>query len=419
MRFSLTIDKIGSSGDGIGQYDGKLVFVPFALPEEDVIVEKVKENKNGITARLVSIEKESPERISPVCKHFTQCGGCQAQHMSRNLYTQWMKDKVLKPLSGHGLDTSTVSAPIITKERTRRRLALRARKTEKGVIVGFNARESHTIVDIQECIVAEDDLVKLFDPLRDALHRILPKAGKAEIHLTNTKTGVDILFKASVSLSLADREVLTDFAEKYDIAAIHWLADDFLDPVLISREPLIDIDGTNVPIQPGGFIQASEEGQKLLIDQVREWASSSRRVADLFSGIGTFTFALAKKAQVLAAEGNAEAMNCLVAARNASSHLKQIITRKRDLFIKPLMPEELNQFDTVVIDPPRAGAKEQVDRISSSDICRVISVSCNPNTFARDAELLNKSGFKVEKIIPVDQFLYSQHIEIIALIVKK
>ncbi len=419
MRFSLKITKLGSSGDGIGMHEGKLVFVPFALPSEDVIVERVKENKNGITARLIEISEASPDRVAPVCQHYTKCGGCQAQHMSAKLYHSWMRDKVVKPLAQHALDTSVVSAPVITPLKTRRRVTLKARKTEKGVIFGFNARESHTIVNIIECPVTRDDIVRLFYPIRDVLAKILPKAGKAEIHITITKTGSSLVFKSEARLSLSDREVLSTFAERYDVAAIHWLEDDFPDPVLIRREPLIDIKGVNVPLQPGGFVQASEEGQKLLIDQALEWIPDAKRVADLFAGIGTFTFALATNSQVLAAEGNEDAMAALIKARNITPNLKQIITRKRDLFIKPLTAEELSRFDAIIIDPPRAGARAQVEQISASDVKQILSVSCNPNTFARDTEILTKNGYSLKKIVPIDQFLYSEHIEIIALIHKK
>jgi 23S rRNA (uracil1939-C5)-methyltransferase len=419
MRFSLKINKLGSSGDGIGMHKGKLVFVPFALPGEDVVVERVKENKNGITAKLIDVSEASPDRVTPVCQHFTKCGGCQGQHMSAKLYHNWMKDKVVKPLAQHALDTSMVSAPIITPLRTRRRVTLKARKTEKGLVLGFNARQSHTIVNIIECPVTRDDIVRLFDPIRDVLIKILPKAAKAEIHITITKTGNSLVFKSKAGLSLSDREILSTFAEKYDVAAIHWFEDDFPDPVLIRREPLIDIEGVNVPLQPGGFVQASEEGQKLLIDQVLEWIPDAKRVADLFSGIGTFTFALATSAQVLAAEGNPEAIASLIKARNITPNLKQIITRKRDLFIKPLTAEELSRFDAIIIDPPRAGSRAQVEQIATSSVRQLISVSCNPNTFARDIEILTKNGYTLKKIVPIDQFLYSEHIEIIALIHKR
>lgn len=415
--FSLTIEKLGAQGDGIGNHDGQPVFVPLTVPGDDVTVSVKEKKRGGIYAELVSIDKPSALRGEPVCQHFGSCGGCQLQHLNDALYQNWIKERLLMALSQHGLDDVPVSSPVITSVGSRRRVALKALKTAAGVLIGFSEKNSHRVIDIQECAVTLPVITALLPHLRTLLADLLPKRGLGTLHITQTAVGLDVLIDAMAKLDLAARERLVAFANQHDLAALHWQNDSFLDPIAIRREPVMRFGGVNVPLPPASFVQASTEGENALVQAVVAACEGYGRVADLFCGLGTFTFPLAEAHQVLAVEGAKGALDSLESGRNASQRmgpkLKQIVSKHRDLFRRPLTPKELEGFDVVVIDPPRAGAVEQMKNIASSHVKRVVAVSCNPNTFARDARLLVDGGFVFESLLPVDQFLWSSHLELV------
>jgi len=241
----------------------------------------------------------------------------------------------------------------------------------------------------------------------------------ADVHITLTATGLDLLIDAPMELDLSARELFVAFANKHDVAAIHWRDQGFLDPVIIRREPMMNLSDVRVPLAPAAFIQATAEGEAALVQEVIAACEGYGRVADLFCGVGTFTFPLAKRHQILAVEGAKQALLALQAGANQATGLKQIIAKHRDLYRRPLTPKELSAFDAVVFDPPRAGAKEQVAELAQSTVKRIVAVSCNPNTFSRDARTLVDGGYVLEKAIPVDQFLWSPHLELVGIFTRK
>lgn len=411
--FELPINALGAQGDGVGERDGTPVFVPGSMPGDLVKAAARETRRNGIYADLVDIIEESPDRQPAPCQHFGACGGCQLQFMREDVYAGWVKDRMAMALAHHGFDAALVRDPVITPAETRRRVALKALKVASGVVLGFNQRQSHQIVDVKACPVTRRELTSLFAPLRELLASLLDQRMAATVHLTLTASGVDMLVDAPKQLDLPAREALVAFANDHDIASLHWQDQGFLDPVAIRREPVMNLSGYRVPLPPASFIQASEEGEAALVGAVVEACAGYGRVADLFSGIGTFTFPLAKDHQVLAAEGAKAALDALQAGANIAAGLKQVIVKHRDLFRRPLSAKELEIFDAVVFDPPRAGAKEQVAELAKSSVKRIVGVSCNPNTFSRDARTLADGGYQLEYVLPVDQFLWSPHMELV------
>lgn len=416
-RFSITIDSLGARGDGIGELNSKPVYVPFALPGEQVTIRVREERKSGIYGELVEVDKPSAERQVPPCPHFAKCGGCDLQHLNDSRYARWVRDRALFALTQQGLSDVPVDEPVIASAASRRRVALKALKTAGGMILGFNQRGSHQIVDLESCAVMLPKFEALLEPLRAMLAKTLPAAKLATVHLTDTDSGIDMLVDAPDELTLDAREQLVTFAQTHDVAAIHWNINGFLDPVCVRREPTMIFAGVRVPFAPASFIQASQHCEKAMTEHVLRSCEGSGRVADLFCGLGTFSFPLAQSHQVLAVEGARDALSALEAGRNMGRQdgppLKQIVTRHRDLFRRPLTPKELDGFDAVVIDPPRAGALAQMQQLSQSQVQRIVSISCNPNTFARDARILVDGGYTFERLTPIDQFLWSSHLEVI------
>lgn len=416
-QLSVTIHSLGARGDGLADADGIPVYVPDALPGEAVTVEVTERRKNGIHARLVSVDQASEHRQTPRCAHYQACGGCQLQHLDENLYRRWVRDRASFALSQHGFSNVVVSEPFITPPASRRRLAMKAVRTTAGVVLGFSEGGSHRVVNIEACPVAKPELQTLFAPLRQLLASVLSGGQMATLHLVVTDSGIDLLIEGPKELGLAERELCVAFADDHDIAAFHWQVEGFLDPLAIRREPIMNFAGAKVPVPPAAFMQATEESQKALTGAVVEACHGSKRVADLFCGLGTFTFPLARAHQVLAVEGARDALRALEAGRNGAQRqgvvFKQIVTRHRDLFRRPLAAEELIGFDAVVVDPPRAGAQAQMAELARSDVPKIVSVSCNPNTFARDARLLANGGYRLVSLLPVDQFLWSSHLELV------
>ncbi|MEX0298342.1 MAG: class I SAM-dependent RNA methyltransferase, partial [Kordiimonas sp.] len=288
----------------------------------------------------------------------------------------------------------------------------------KSVVLGFTKKQSHQIVDIKDCPVTRAEITDLIKPLRSILVNILPNRMQVELHITVTATGIDLLIDAPLELDLKARELLVEFANKYDVAAIHFRDQGFLDPVVIRRTPMMALSCVKAPLSPAAFVQASEEGEKALVREVLKACRGSKRVADLFCGMGTFTFPLAQEYQVLAVEGSKQALDALRAGANQASGLKQIVAKHRDLYRRPMTAKELSAFDAVVFDPPRAGAKEQAQELAQSNVSKVIAVSCNPNTFSRDARFLADGGYQLNRVVPVDQFLWSPHLELVGIFSK-
>ncbi|MDO6415124.1 class I SAM-dependent RNA methyltransferase [Sphingomonas sp. BIUV-7] len=353
-----------------------------------------------------------PHHQIPPCRHFPKCGGCQLQHIDDETFSAFLVDRVAGALRSQGLALPEIRTPHLSPPRTRRRASLRAERIGHRIVLGFNEEASHRIVDMMECHVLAPDLFALIAPLRALLGTMLDRKKGAEVRLTRADQGIDLLLTGVTADGLAASEAITEFAQTHKIARL--ALDDGFGPQ--SRwEPdaaTVTLGGVAVPLPINGFLQATPDGEAALVEGVMDIVGGAGTVADLFAGLGTFALPLSAQAKVLAAEGARDPVLALkLAAARAG---RQIVADHRDLFRRPYMAKELSRFDAVVLDPPRAGAKEQMGELAQADLSRIAYVSCNPATFARDAAMLAASGWRIDWIRPIGQFRWSTHVELVA-----
>jgi 23S rRNA (uracil1939-C5)-methyltransferase len=345
-----------------------------------------------------------PHHQEPPCRHFPECGGCQLQHADDEAYRGYLVSRVEGALAQHDLSTE-IREPHLSPPRTRRRATLRALRVGQGVVVGFNAEKSHRIVDMRECHILRPELFALVEPLRALLTSLLQPKRSAEVQLTLIDQGPDVLIKGIEAKGLAAVEQLTSFASANGLARLGINQGLGAETLYEPQAATVTLSGVPVGFPQGGFLQATADGEAALIDAVRRAVGASEEVADLFAGIGTF--ALAVKTSY-AAEASRDATASL------SRAAPQMKVEHRDLYRRPLDASELRRFDAVVLDPPRAGAADQVQALAASSVTRIAYVSCNPATFARDAKALIDAGYTLEWVRPVGQFRWSTHVELAA-----
>jgi 23S rRNA (uracil1939-C5)-methyltransferase len=382
------IVRIAARGDGVTP-SGR--HVPFGVPG-DILLD--------------SGELEpGPHHQAPPCRHFPECGGCQLQHVDDDAYRGYLVSRIATALDQQEL-SAEVREPHLSPPRSRRRASLRALRAGQSAVIGFNAARSHRVVDMRENYILRPELLALIDPLRRLLTALLEPKRTAEVHLTLADQGVDLLLKGVEADGLAAAEALTAFCDDHRLARLSLDRGLGAETVFEPEPATVTLSGTPVALPVGAFLQATEDGEAALVKAVREAVGSANPVADLFAGLGTF--ALALEGPVYAAE----------ASRDAGLALKRAAPRiavdHRDLYRRPLDAAELARFAAVVLDPPRAGAAEQVAALAVSSVARVVYVSCNPATFARDAKALADGGFRLDWVWPVGQFRWSTHIEVAA-----
>lgn len=377
MTAAETVVRLGARGDGVTQ-DGR--FVPLSAPGDQV-------QPDGT---LVA----GAHHQAPPCRHFPRCGGCQLQHVDDAAYAVFLKDRIAEALTVQGVASPDILEPHLSPPRSRRRAALKA----AGGLIGFNEEASHRIVDMRECHVLRPELFALVAPLRRLIN------GRVGIVMTLADQGVDLLLEGVSVEGLEAVEAMTGFAREHLLARL--AVDDGYGPqTLLEPEPVtVRLSGTPVALPHGAFLQATVDGEAALVAAVRKTVGDAQIVADLFAGLGTFALALTGK--VYAAEGARDTALALKAAGRG------LFVEHRDLFRRPLDTAELNRFEAVVLDPPRAGAKEQIPLLAASRVPRIAYVSCNPNSFARDAKVLTKAGYRLDWVQPVGQFRWSTHVEL-------
>ncbi len=345
---------------------------------------------------------EGPGHRIPPCRHFPECGGCQLQHLADAAFADYCTSRIVGALAQHGLRTE-LRAPHLSPPRTRRRASLRALKAKGQVLIGFNSAGSNQIVDMRECHVLDPRLFALIAPLRTLFATMLaPKRG-AEIQLTLTDQGIDVALKGASPEGLDAVEALTAFCERHALARLTIDEGYGPEPRYEPGPVTIALSGHRVGFPSGAFLQATADGEAALVEAVKEAVGEARRPIDLFAGLGTF--ALALNGEVTAAEAARDAVLALMATRRAT-------VVHRDLYRSPYAAAEFAVHDAIVLDPPRSGAIEQVKQIAASTVPRIAYVSCNPATFARDAELLVAGGYTLDWVKPVGQFRWSTHVEL-------
>lgn len=408
MSEHLTIDRLGMQGDGVTDTAHGPVFVPYALPGEKVVA--VVERGRG---RMVSMAEPSPLRVEPACRHFGTCGGCAIQHLDTEAYCAWKRDIVVQALRGRGIEAE-VAALLPCEPHTRRRAALTARRVEAGMLLGFNRASSAEIVPIEECPVLVAPIVAAFERLKGLAKLVCATPLPFHVAVTSTASGLDIAVTGSGKLSDETRRAAARFVIEQGFARLAVEGEVVIEP----RKPLVSFDGIAVAPPPGGFLQATEKVEHAMAAMVGDHLARAKRIADLFSGCGSFTLRFARKAEVHAVEGDAAALAALDKAFRGAPGLKPVSVERRDLFRRPLTAKELARFDGLVFDPPRAGAEEQAKQIARSEVPFVAAVSCNPATLARDLRILIDGGYRLRSVTPMDQFLWSPHVEAVALLEK-
>jgi 23S rRNA (uracil1939-C5)-methyltransferase len=404
------VGALGAQGDGIA---GPL-YVPFTVPGDLARVLPGAPRGEGRTATLIEVIEPGPHRTSPVCRHFGVCGGCALQHLDAVLYAGFKHDQVARALAHHGLGEVPVAAPMIVPRGARRRIRLTARRAGSRVLLGYLERGSHRLVDVAECPVAAPPIVGLLPPLRALVGELLGARDTLHATATATLTGVDLLLAGDRRPGLHQLQRLAAFAEAQDLARVSWETREGVEPVAVRRSAVVRFGGVEVALPPGAFLQAAVEAEAWMIDIARRATAGVGRIVDLFSGCGTFAAALAGQARVAAFEADAALVEAARAGLNRATGLRPVTVARRDLFREPLTPRELAPFGAAVIDPPRAGARAQSEMLAASAVPVLVAFSCNPATFARDARILVDGGYVLEQVTPIDQFLWSSHVELAA-----
>jgi len=400
-----TIIRLGHHGDGIA--DGPL-YAAITLPGE--VVTGVLD---GQTLRDVRIVTSSDDRVSAPCRHFKSCGGCQLQHASDEFVANWKLDVVRNALDAHGLET--VFRPIITSPaQSRRRATFAAKRTKNGAMAGFHGRASDVVIEVPDCQLLQPEVLAAL-PIAQQL-AIVGTSRKAAlaVTVTSSKYGLDVAVQNGKPLDGPLQQELAQLCDQLGLARLSWDGD-----VIAMRNPPYQQFGkAQVTPPPGAFLQATHHGEAVLLRAVKEAVGDADRIADLFAGCGTFALPLAENARVHAVESEAEMLTALDHGWRMAEGLKPVTTETRDLFRRPMLPDELAKTDAVVLDPPRAGAERQVAELIKAAVPRIAYVSCNPVTFARDAHAMVEAGYVLNWVQVVDQFRWSSHVELAACLSK-
>lgn len=414
----LAVEGVGARGDGIALHGGRPVYLPFAAPGDRVRAVLGSRRGEGRTARVIEV-LASGARLAPVCPHFGSCGGCALQHLPVNVYAAAKEGRIRAALAQHGVVPDEIAPLRRLAPGTRRRARVAIRRTrdpDAPALVGFNIRTSHQVVDMRDCAVLHPALVALVAPLRDLAPALCPPGSAGAATATAAETGVDLLLDLAVPPGLPELEKLAHFAEAQDLARLAWRGPGETEavPLALRRPVRVTFAGITVELPAEAFLQASAEADAVLTRAVVEELGAARRIADLYAGVGTFTFALAQRAAVHAVEDSGPAVAALAAAAVRAGLGGRVTAERRDLDVGPLLPSELARYDAVLLDPPRAGARAQSAALAASAVPCVIAVSCNPATFARDARSLVDGGYRLRRVEPIDQFVWSPHVELVA-----
>ncbi len=412
---TITIDRLGAQGDGIANGKDGPVYVPFTLPGETVAIARVKSQ-----GTVMSIASASTDRQEPPCRHFGPdgvngtCGGCTLQHMADVPYRAFKRQLVIDALKSKGL-TPEVGEIVAAHPGERRRVVFAARKTEKDMLVGFNQAESHHIVAIEECPISSAGIISRLPAIKAVGAAVATNADVFRIAVLETLSGLDLAIEGVKKLSDQQRRKTVEV-----ILGLRGIARVSLDGEILIEpaKPVVEFGGIKVSPPAGGFTQATKPAEEAMAELVLAHVGKAKRITDLFAGAGTFSLQLARIGRVHAVEGDGKAIAALDHAARNTQGLKPVTVEKRDLFRRPLMTSELKVFDAVVFDPPRAGAEFQCKELARSIVKKVVAVSCNPLTLARDLAILVEGGYRITSVTPIDQFLWTSHVEVVATLEK-
>lgn len=411
VEVELEIVRLGAQGDGVAEGAGAPVFVPYTLAGE-----RVRAVIDDGRVRLVQVVEAAPERVAAVCRHFGTCGGCAMQHMAPSAYAAWKRGLIVDALAQRGISAEVKDA-IIVGPASRRRAVLSAVATRGGAVLGFHAARGDTVIDVIECPMLEPRIVAALPGLRPLLARLPRWEGEARVSVVAVEGGLDVDVAGAVGKAGIGAQESVQIAKvASDIGDLLRLG---LDGTAVYQRarPLLRMGAAAVEPPAGAFLQASSAAERAMAELVcAALPKRARTGADLFCGVGAFTFPLAERVAVTAVDNGRQALDALAAAARSTQGLKPIRTLNRDLFREPLSRKELEGFDMVVFDPPRAGAASQAAMLAKSKVPVVVAVSCNPATMARDIRTLIDGGYTLGPVTPIDQFHWSAHVEAVAVL---
>ena len=400
------ISKVNSRGIGVvlDKNNNTLLEVPFSLPDDKVHFSIDNEGQ----VKLIELVPSSSYRNEPKCPQFTKCGGCSLQHASESFVSNWKKSIVTEKLKNQNIYPEFLTA-FVTPERSRRRAVFSGRRTKKGVLVGFHSPRSENIVPIVGCIILELKILSFLSGMEKITALACTRSSIIKIHVSNSENGLDVCVEGAKPLDQELQETIASIAVEYQLARLSWDGD-----LIASIKPPVQIFG-NVKIVPPElfFMQATLDSERAMVKDICESLENETIVADLFSGCGTFTLPLSQTKKVIAFENSFQMLKALDTAYRDASNLKVIETIVRNLQRNPVTSEELSRVSGVVINPPRSGAAEQCKELAKSKVKKILVVSCNPETFSRDASILIMGGYNLDWVRIIDQFRWSYHIEVI------
>jgi 23S rRNA (uracil1939-C5)-methyltransferase len=405
MPLEVEIDRLGAQGDGVVERPDGPLFVPFTLPGERV---RIVVTGDGKHAALLGVLEPNPDRVEPICPHFGVCGGCALQHLEEGAYLSWKRVLVVQALRSRGLDTEVEPVKPVPLG-SRRRAAFALRRTPQGLVLGYRRARSHDLIDIDTCPILSPAIVGRLPKLKAVLGPLLGGKRELRVAVTDTETGLDIVVDGVRSKEAVLFKLATEVAG-LGVARVTVGGESLLP----GAPPTVRFGASQVKPPPGAFLQASPDAERMMVELVRDGVGRAKRVADLFAGLGTFTLALAGNAAIDAFEADETARAELAEAARHTPKLKPVRALSRDLYRTPLGPAELAAYDAVVFDPPRAGAAAQAEQLAKSKVKSLVAVSCNPGTLARDLRFLVEGGYRLTRVVPVDQFRFSAHVEVVA-----
>lgn len=414
---AVTITRIGAEGDGIARLaDGTAAYIPFTLPGEQVTARPLVSRGDGWHAFAETIEDHAEARVEPPCRHFGQCGGCVLQHWRDAEYRSWKAGMLSHALRQAGFTPPDPLPFVPGLPGERRRIDFAVRRVAGSVVLGLHGQRSSEIVDLTDCLVLHPALMGLMPALRSVLPTLKAIKREASVIVNLLDSGPDLLLRTDAPLTLEDRTALTALASAHGMPRVsHVMGHDVPETIALLRPPVTSLSGTDVRPPPGAFLQATAEGERAIVEAVLaglpKKLTNKSRVAELYAGCGTLTFALAEKVRVAAFEGDAATVSALKQAVNQGGLAGRIEASQRDLARQPLLVKDLSGFSAVVLDPPHAGAAAPIGQIAASGVGTVVYVSCNPATLARDARVLLAAGYKLEAATAIDQFLWSARLE--------
>ena len=417
----LEIESVGARGDGQARLDGEPVFVPFTAAGDTVLARIESRRGDGLAASLIEVLEPGPDRVAPPCPHYGRCGGCNLQHLDDAAYAEWKRDLLVTQLARQGLGDLAVLPLVRVPPASRRRAAFAFTRSRGGALVGFNGRASHTVIDVERCLLLEPAVVELLPALRVMLAGVVPEGTGGDVVVTLTEGGLDVLVEAEARLDLFDREKLAAFAEGADLARLTWRrpSGGFAEPIARRRAAQISFSGVLVEPSPGAFLQPTRGGELAIVERILAAVGECATMADLYAGCGSFTIPLSRRGAVHAVEGEQGPLLALDGAIRRDG--LAVTTEIRDLARRPLAAHELVGYGAVVMDPPRAGAAQQAAELAKPTDAKggprtLVMVSCNPATLARDLRPLIDGGWRPEDATPIDQFPWSAHLETVVVL---